>query len=188
MSRTFRMWIYGNTTMGRWERNQLKKACLALSCRIYLVIWVPRWLRGSICNWTILMIRQEDVSHRIFRALWSCFHNKVVIFDWTIPCHYLHSIVLIYYWHSLIIMETFISLLRISNKTVRLGLWHLQFPLELDFWHNVLNDCVIIVLEKKKIDSLRWTNWQEGKNSAKTDLEGLLFDRNLLFFMVGFDI
>ena len=102
--------------------------------------------------------------------------------------HYLHIIFLICSWHSLIIMETFISLSKTSNKNVTLGLWHLQFSLQLAFRHNVLNDCVIIVLEKKKIDSLRWTNWQEGKNSAKTDLEGLLLDRNLLFFMVGFDI
>ena len=78
--------------------------------------------------------------------------------------------------------------IKTSNKNVRLGLWHLQFSLQLAFWHNVLNDCVIIVLEKKKIDSLRWTNWQEGKNSAKTDLEGILLDRNLLFFMVGVNI
>ena len=85
-----------------WKHNNEKvrtkpakeKAYLALSCRIYLVIWVLRWLRGSLCNCTISMIRQEDVSHRIFQALWSCFHNKVVIFYSTLPCHYLHIIFL----------------------------------------------------------------------------------------------
>ena len=125
MSRTFRMWIYN----GKLRTNPAKEnACLALSCRICLVIWVLRWLRGSICNCTISKKRQEDVSHCIFQALCSCFHSKVVIL-YSTPCHYLHIIFLICYWHSLIIMETFISLLKTSNKNVRLGLWHLQFSL-----------------------------------------------------------
>ena len=124
-SRTFRMWIYN----GKLRTNPAKEnACLALSCRICLVIWVLRWLRGSICNCTISKKRQEDVSHCIFQALCSCFHSKVVIL-YSTPCHYLHIIFLICYWHSLIIMETFISLLKTSNKNVRLGLWHLQFSL-----------------------------------------------------------
>ena len=106
MFRTFKICnrTCGYKEIQQWKgenKTSLRKTRFALSCSIYLVIWVLRWLRASICNCTISMIRQEDVSHRIFQALWSCFHNKVVIVYSTLPWHYLHIIVLICYWHSL---------------------------------------------------------------------------------------